>query len=505
MTDVSSYSTGTVAISANGTTVAGTGSNWSGQNAMSGDTLSVAGFGQVMINSITDETHLAIDAWPFGAVSAGTGYSIKQTSPLRIAGAQSALAVDQMVSALNTNGFYVFVGPDDTVPDPSLGDDEQYALQATTGKTWQKEGGVWTFVGTLKGFGTPGAWNSSTAYNVQDVVTLDGTSYVCIQANTNEEPSFGTSPSNAYWVVLAEKGDAATISVGTVTTGAGGSAASVTNIGTSGDAVLDFTIPAGEGYGGTSTTSLAIGTGSKAFTTQSGLAYTNGARVRASSAADTTNWMEGIATYSGTALTINVSKTNGSGTHADWNLNVVGEPGAGDLSSTNNLSDVANTATALANLGGVPTTTTISGSGLVTGGGDLSADRTVTVTAASKSDQQTATSAVLAVTPAHQQDHDSAAKVWAIFDSSSTPIVPSSYNVSSVVKNGTGDFTINFTTPFASANFVCIGDTEASAGNGFFQVKTSGRTASSVRIQCLTTVPALFDPTSTSIVCYGRQ
>lgn len=115
--------------------------------------------------------------------------------------------------------------------------------------------------------------------------------------------------------------------------------------------MLDFTIPAGVGYGGTSTTSIAIGTGSKAFTTQSGLAYTNGARVRASSAADTTNWMEGLATYSGTSLTVTVTKTNGSGTHADWNLNVVGEPGAGDLTSANNLSDVADAATARSNLG----------------------------------------------------------------------------------------------------------------------------------------------------------
>jgi hypothetical protein len=348
-----SYSTGTVSIAANATSVVGTGSNWSGQNAMSGDTLSVDGFGQIKINDTTDATHLAIDAWPFGAVDAGTAYSIKKDSPLRFVGGQTMLEVDKLVSVLNTNGFYVFVGPTDTVPDPSLGDDNQYALQATTGKIWQKVGGVWTFVGTFKGFGTPAAWDSATAYVAFDVVSFEGTSYVCIQANTNEEPSSGDSPPNAFWTVLAAKGDAATVSVGTVTTGAGGSAAAVTNVGTSGDAVFDFTIPAGEGYGGTSTTSLAIGTGSKAFTTQAGLAYTNGARVRASSAADTTNWMEGLATYSGTTLTITVTKTNGSGTHADWNLNVVGEPGAGDLSSANNLSDVASAATALANLGGM--------------------------------------------------------------------------------------------------------------------------------------------------------
>lgn len=42
-----------------------------------------------------------------------------------------------------------------------------------------------------------------------------------------------------------EKGDAATVTVGTTTTGAPGTQASVTNSGTSSAAVLDFTIPAG--------------------------------------------------------------------------------------------------------------------------------------------------------------------------------------------------------------------------------------------------------------------
>jgi hypothetical protein len=40
-------------------------------------------------------------------------------------------------------------------------------------------------------------------------------------------------------------GPAATIAVGTVTTGAAGSSASVANVGTSSAAVLNFTIPAG--------------------------------------------------------------------------------------------------------------------------------------------------------------------------------------------------------------------------------------------------------------------
>ena len=46
--------------------------------------------------------------------------------------------------------------------------------------------------------------------------------------------------------VKGPKGDAATVSVGTTTTGAAGSSASVTNSGTSSAAVLNFTIPKGD-------------------------------------------------------------------------------------------------------------------------------------------------------------------------------------------------------------------------------------------------------------------
>lgn len=114
--------------------------------------------------------------------------------------------------------------------------------------------------------------------------------------------------------------------------------------------------PAGAGYGGTSTTSLAIATGSKSFTTQAGYAYQAGNYVRASSAADGTNYMEGTVTsYTSTSLVLNVTKIGGSGTKADWTFSVAGTPGAtgagtGDMLAANNLSDVSNKKIALDNL-----------------------------------------------------------------------------------------------------------------------------------------------------------
>lgn len=46
-----------------------------------------------------------------------------------------------------------------------------------------------------------GAWDSLTAYDVNDAVENDGTSYICILAHTNEEP-----PNASYWDVLAMRG-----------------------------------------------------------------------------------------------------------------------------------------------------------------------------------------------------------------------------------------------------------------------------------------------------------
>ena len=150
--------------------------------------------------------------------------------------------------------------------------------------------------------GWRGAWSSGEDYLIGDAVSYLGSSWIATANNTNSTPPSTPGGSSTDWELLASIGSTGS----TGTTGA-----------------------AGAGYYATSTTSLAIGTGSKAFTTQSGLAYSVGARVRASSAADTSNYMEGLVTsYSGTTLTVNVTRTSGSGTLADWNINLAGDVGA---------------------------------------------------------------------------------------------------------------------------------------------------------------------------------
>lgn len=99
------------------------------------------------------------------------------------------------------------------------------------------------------------------------------------------------------------------------------------------DAKFSFVfLPTGQeglGYGGTSATSLAIGTGSKTLTTQPRKAYQAGARIRLADGANpATKWMEGVVTAYNAAtgeLTFTSDAVSGSGTVADWTVNITGE------------------------------------------------------------------------------------------------------------------------------------------------------------------------------------
>jgi hypothetical protein len=229
------YSTGTVSVTAGGTTVTGAGVMWSGINVKQGDFISIAGMAEVLITEVTDAANLKIAPWQ-GAAQTNAPYIIYQNYVGRVVGVAAAEDVGEMLEKLHVDGLPFIVGADETVPDPSYGDDGQLAFKPSTGEWWVKQGGAWV-------------------------------------------PSAGL-------IAL--------------------------------------------GYGGTSATSLLVGTGTKAFTTQGSLAY-DGARVRAASAADPNNWMEGVADYFGTSLTMMSDKIHGSGTHADWLFSIAGQPGVDGL------------------------------------------------------------------------------------------------------------------------------------------------------------------------------
>ena len=49
------------------------------------------------------------------------------------------------------------------------------------------------------------------------------------------------------------------------------------------------------------------------------------------------------------------------------------------------------------------------------------------------------------------------AKAWVNFNGTGTVAIRASYNVSSITDNNTGDYTVNFTTAFADANYAMTG------------------------------------------------
>lgn len=70
---------------------------------------------------------------------------------------------------------------------------------------------------------------------------------------------------------------------------------------------------------GTSTTSIAVGTGAKSFTTNTSFQLGNGTNVQVYETGNTANQMFGTVTSdTGTALVLNITQVYGSGTHADW-------------------------------------------------------------------------------------------------------------------------------------------------------------------------------------------
>ncbi len=138
---------------------------------------------------------------------------------------------------------------------------------------------------------------------------------------------------------------------------------------------------------GTSSSIVAIGTGTRVFATQNGKAWGLGQRLRAASA-DGLKCLEGpVTAYGGGSLTLSVDFAKDGGSHGDWHISPAGERGAvgasgmgsGDLVSTQNLADVTDPSAALANLGGVPGSRSLATGGGLAGGGTLAANRTLSL------------------------------------------------------------------------------------------------------------------------------
>lgn len=97
------------------------------------------------------------------------------------------------------------------------------------------------------------------------------------------------------------------------------------------------------------------------------------------------------------------------------------------------------------------TVTSIGSGGLITGG-PITTSGTLTVTAATQTDQETTTSTTTAITPSVQQYHPSASKGWV--QASTVGSFTLGYNVTSITDNATGIITVNWTNAFSTANYI---------------------------------------------------
>jgi hypothetical protein len=57
------------------------------------------------------------------------------------------------------------------------------------------------------------------------------------------------------------------------------------------------------------------------------------------------------------------------------------------------------------------------------------------------------------------------AKAWVNFNGASTPTIRSSFNVSSIINNGTGDYVVSFTTAMPNVNYAFTGTHNGSTQN----------------------------------------
>jgi hypothetical protein len=93
------------------------------------------------------------------------------------------------------------------------------------------------------------------------------------------------------------------------------------------------------------------------------------------------------------------------------------------------------------------------------------------------------------------------ARAWVNFNGTGTVAIRASGNVSSITDNGTGLYTVNFTTAIADANFVANGLCGRNTTNGYEFISiegTSNMTTSSVRVATRAIDQSLIDQ---AVVC----
>lgn len=223
---------------------------------------------------------------------------------------------------------------------------------------------------------------------------------------------------------------------------------------------------------------------------------------------DLTQWEIGVFTYSTTGPTVarTTVLSNSLGTTAK--INFTGAPNVGFVELSQDLTNAS-----LLLTGTVPTARL--GSGTANSGTFLRGDSTwqavVVPVEATQAEMEAATNTIAMVTPRRVKDSPFAAKAWVKWGVTTT--IDASAGVSSITDNGTGDWTVNWSTAFSSANYAAVNICEqaSSAPDGFATfytfsgIRSGGQAAGSLRVVCMRNASTLSDPTKNHVIAFGDQ
>ena len=94
------------------------------------------------------------------------------------------------------------------------------------------------------------------------------------------------------------------------------------------------------------------------------------------------------------------------------------------------------------------------------------------------------------------------AKAWVNFNGTGTVAIRRAFNVSSITDNGTGDYSVNFTTAMSDANYSAIGS-GGDGGNGVRSIGATTYTTSLFRFPVRNPDNGLADPVFTNVTIFS--
>ena len=197
--------------------------------------------------------------------------------------------------------------------------------------------------------------------------------------------------------------------------------------------------------------------------------------------------------------------TAGSGTLNYTKKGLVKNPANKSIAGNLYVDGSAVIAGATLQTGDVTQTGSVTQTGTVTNSGTLTSSGTANFTGTSTAVTQTSTDNSTNVATTAFVSSAIPIKAWVSFNGTGTVAIRSSFNVTSVTDNGTGDYTVNFTTPMTDINYGVLATCMRTSGNTgaqAFVLETTSPTTSAVRVGTTNQGGTFVDSAYVTVVIY---